>query len=404
MTDLGRIASHYYVTHRTVQQFNEHLKANMGEIELCRMFALAEEFKYVGVREEEKLELARLLERVPIPVKESLEEPAAKINVLLQAHISGLRLEGFALMADMVYVTQSAGRLLRCLFEIALRRGWAGLAEKALGLCKCAGRRQWGSQTPLRQFRGVPVEVITKLEKVSFLAWENYYDLSSQEIGELLRLPKMGKTIHKLVHQFPRLELAAHVQPITRSCVKIDLTITPDFQWDDKVHGFVEPWWILVTDGDGEHILHSEYFLLKAQYRDQDAQVSFTVPLQDPLPPQYFVRLLSDKWLGAESSLPISFRHLLLPDKYPPPTELLDLQPLPVSALRNPPAEALYAKRLKHFNPIQTQARLCLRGAFRPAALALNVWGPNSAAARHGVGGSPGMPRAEQVPGCWRQA
>ncbi len=35
-----------------------------------------------------------MLERVPIPIKESVEEPAAKINVLLQAYISQLKLEG----------------------------------------------------------------------------------------------------------------------------------------------------------------------------------------------------------------------------------------------------------------------------------------------------------------------
>ncbi len=29
------------------------------------------------------------------------------------------------------------------------------------------------------------------------LAWERWYDLSSQDIGELIRFPKMGKTIHK---------------------------------------------------------------------------------------------------------------------------------------------------------------------------------------------------------------
>lgn len=34
----------------------------------------------------------------------------------------------------------------------------------------------------------------------------------------------------RLIHQFPRLELSAHVQPITRSVLKVDLTITPDFQ------------------------------------------------------------------------------------------------------------------------------------------------------------------------------
>ena len=88
-TDLGRIASHYYISHGTVAAFNEHLKPTMGDIELCRLFALAEEFKYVSVREEEKLELAKLAERVPIPVKESIEEPTAKVNILLQAYISG---------------------------------------------------------------------------------------------------------------------------------------------------------------------------------------------------------------------------------------------------------------------------------------------------------------------------
>jgi pre-mRNA-splicing helicase BRR2 len=41
------------------------------------------------VREEEKLELAKLVERVPIPVKESLDEPTAKINVLLQVREDG---------------------------------------------------------------------------------------------------------------------------------------------------------------------------------------------------------------------------------------------------------------------------------------------------------------------------
>ena len=358
-TDLGRIASHYYISHGTVKAFNEHLKPTMGDIELCRLFALAEEFKYVSVREEEKLELAKLAERVPIPVKESIEEPTAKINILLQAYISGMKLEGFALMADMVYVTQSAGRILRCIFVIVLKRGWAQLADKALALCKMAARRTWGSQTPLRQFKGIPHDILIKVERKD-LAWERYYDLSSQEIGELIRFPKMGKAIHKFVHQFPRLELSAHVQPITRSVLKVDLALTPDFQWDEKVHGYVQGFWIIVEDNDGEMILHHEFFLLKQVNAEEDHAVSFTVTLLDPLPPQYFVRVVSDSWLGSETIIPVSFKHLLLPDKHPPPTELLDLQPLPASALKQDGFDGLYAPRIKHFNPVQTQVFQCM--------------------------------------------
>lgn len=65
----------------------------------------------------------------------------AKVNALLQSYISQLKLEGYALVADMTYVQQSAARLCRALFEVALKRGWAALAEKTLDLCKMVERR-----------------------------------------------------------------------------------------------------------------------------------------------------------------------------------------------------------------------------------------------------------------------
>ncbi|KAI3693620.1 hypothetical protein L1987_76568 [Smallanthus sonchifolius] len=352
-TDLGRIASYYYITHGTIATYHEHLKPTMSDIELCRLFSLSEEFKYVTVRQDEKMELVKLLDRVPIPIKESSEEPSAKINVLLQAYISQLKLEGHSLTSDMVFITQSAGRLMHALFEIILKRGWAQLAEKALNLCKMINKRMWSIQTPLRLFHWIKNDILMKLEKKD-LAWERYYDLSSQELGELVRSPKLGRNLHKCIHQFPKLNLAAHVQPITRSILRVELTITPDFQWEDRILGYVEPFWVIVEDNDGESILHSEYFLLRKQYIDEDHTLKFILPIYEPLPPQYFVKVVSDRWLGSLSVLPLSFRHLILPEKYPPPTKLLDLQPLPVTALRNPLYEALY-QEFKHFNLVQTQ-------------------------------------------------
>ncbi len=46
---------------------------------------------------------------------------------------------------------------------------------------------------------------------------------------------------------------------------------------------------------------------------------------------------------------------MILPEANAPPTELLDLQPLPVTALRNKQFESLYPKEISQFNPIQTQ-------------------------------------------------
>ena len=68
-------------------------------------------------------------------------------------------------------------------------------------------------------------------------------------------------------------------------------------------------------------------------------------------------RAVSDTWLHAETTLPMSFKGLILPERHPPHTELLDLDPLPLSALDCPEFEAQY--RFSHFNPIQTQVRSC---------------------------------------------
>ncbi|KAG7448800.1 Sec63-domain-containing protein [Guyanagaster necrorhizus] len=353
-TELGRIASHYYVTYNSMMVYNQHLRPTMSTLELFRVFALSNEFKLLPVRQEEKVELGKLLERVPIPVKETVEEPAAKINVLLQAYISQLKLDGFVLVADMVFVQQSAGRILRAIFEICLKRGWAVPAKAALDLCKMVEKRMWGSMTPLRQFKGVPSEVIRKAEGKQF-PWYRYFDLTPPEIGELIGIPNAGKLVHRLVHSFPKLQLQAQVQPITRSLLRIDLSITPDFRWDEKIHGGAESFLIMVEDVDGEVILFHDTFVLRQRYAEDEHNVTLTVPIFEPVPPNYYISIISDRWLHSETRLPISFKHLILPEKFPTPTPLLDLQPLPLSALHNKEFEKIYASTIETFNKIQTQ-------------------------------------------------
>lgn len=47
-----------------------------------RLFSLSGEFSHIVVKDEEKLELGRLASRVPIPIKESVDEPTAKVRWL----------------------------------------------------------------------------------------------------------------------------------------------------------------------------------------------------------------------------------------------------------------------------------------------------------------------------------
>lgn len=140
------------------------------------------------------------------------------------------------------------------------------------------------------------------------------------------------------------------------SCAATSLPPSCVLQWDDKVHGVVEPFWIMVEDSDSgegtagvnggvaaggcsvarvlvqraviacgylsrvrpvprpapqpstcstctptrhhppppqnnaEHVLHHEYFLLKRALAEEDHLVTFTLPVAEPLPPQYFIK------------------------------------------------------------------------------------------------------------------
>jgi replicative superfamily II helicase len=47
--ELGRIASHYYVTYNLIMVYNQHLRPTMSMLELFRVFALSNEFKLLHV-------------------------------------------------------------------------------------------------------------------------------------------------------------------------------------------------------------------------------------------------------------------------------------------------------------------------------------------------------------------
>lgn len=109
----------------------------------------------------------------------------------------------------------------------------------------------------------------------------------------------------------------------------------------------------MIHDSDSEAILHTEQFMLRESTCHDEHRLSFTVNLHEPMPPQYFVKVISDRWMHAETSLPISFKHLILPDKFPAPTQVLDLYPHKLKDLKFQDVEKLYAKDgLKEFNTI----------------------------------------------------
>ncbi|XP_025945383.1 activating signal cointegrator 1 complex subunit 3 isoform X2 [Apteryx rowi] len=355
-TDLGRTASHYYIKYNTIETFNELFDAHKTEGDILAIVSKAEEFEQIKVREEEIEELDTLLnDFCELPAPGGVENNYGKINILLQTYISRGEMDSFSLISDSAYVAQNAARIVRALFEIALRKRWPAMTYRLLNLSKVIDKRLWGWVSPLRQFSVLPPSVLTKLEEKN-LTVDKMKDMRKDEIGHMLHHVKIGLKVKQCVHQIPSIAMEATIQPITRTVLRVRLNIAPDFMWNDQVHGTVgEPWWIWVEDPTNDHIYHSEYFIIqKKQVITKEPQILvFTIPIFEPLPSQYYIRAVSDRWLGAEAVCIINFQHLILPERHPPHTELLDLQPLPITALGHQEYEVLY--KFTHFNPIQTQ-------------------------------------------------
>ncbi|KAJ2348884.1 Pre-mRNA splicing, partial [Coemansia sp. RSA 2671] len=361
-TDAGRVAAHFYVGHRSVAAWRTELRADSGPMDVLQAFAQSDEFRQLAVRADERAEVARLAERVPVPVRDAADSPAAKAAVLVQAHVARLRLPGFALAADLAYVAAAAGRIFRALFELSRARGWARAAREALAWARMVDRRTWAAESPLRQLgKAVPPELLRAVER-SPLAWARLADLGAAELGELLGAPRAGPLLHRLVHSVPRLALRAHVQPLTRTLVRVALRVTPDFAWSDAAHGAAERFWVCVEDAAGAQLVHAEPLVISQAHAAEEHVVEFACALAEPLPPQYFVAVLSDRWVGADARVAVSFRHARLPERAPPPTGLRDMQPV-----RDAGVERLLGGAP---NAVQTQAFHALWGADESLLLA----------------------------------
>ncbi|KAK0391137.1 hypothetical protein NLU13_0639 [Sarocladium strictum] len=355
--DIGRIASQFYILHTSIEIFNTMMRELATEADILKMISMSGEFDNIQSRDSEANELMNLKDNdrvVPCDVEQGIDTPQAKTNILLQSYISRQQPEDFALGNDMNYVAQQSGRICRALFMMALNRRWGHQCLVLLGLAKSIEKRIWPFQHPLHQF-DLAKPILNQLDAKEHLTIETMKEMDAAEIGALVHNHAAGKNIAKILRSFPTVHVEAEIAPLNRDVLRIKLYVVPDFSWRDEYHGTSESFYIWVENSETSEIYHHEYFILNRRKLHDDHELNFTIPLSDPLPSQIYVRCVSDRWLGAETVTPVSFQHLIRPDTESVYTELLNLQPLPITALKNPGLEEIYAKRFQFFNPMQTQ-------------------------------------------------
>ncbi|CAE7828713.1 ascc3 [Symbiodinium sp. CCMP2592] len=122
-TKLGRIASLYYLSHRTVAQFQRTLaREGLGFVEIMRVLCECPEYDELPVRHNEDKLNAEFAEHCPLEVDlaiQAYDSPHTKAFLLLQAHMWGIALPINDYKTDLKSVLDRSIPLIQAMVDIA---------------------------------------------------------------------------------------------------------------------------------------------------------------------------------------------------------------------------------------------------------------------------------------------
>ncbi|GAA6042641.1 hypothetical protein JCM8097_008262 [Rhodosporidiobolus ruineniae] len=356
-TDLGRIAARYYIRDKSIEIFNKLFRPRMSEADILALISSSVEFEQIQVRENEVEELKKLIESAcPCQVKGGTESSAGKVNVLLQTYISRAYVDDFALVSDMGYVSQNAGRIVRALLDIAMAKRWAPVSMVLLSMSKSIEKRMWPFAHPLSQF-DLPADLLYNIERwADEVPIHEVAAMSPADFGALVHQnERLGGFATHAARQFPSIEISTSLQPLAHDLLRIRLELRKAFEWNDKRHGSLEAFWVWVEDDENLSILSLARILVRPH--SKVIQLQFTIPVT-AAPKGLYVRAISDRWIGAEEEYYVDLDGLVLPPSPQPHLPLLDLPLLSAhdAFTKHPHLQQLYGKENPTFDPVQTQA------------------------------------------------
>lgn len=351
---LGIIASRYYIKHASIEIFVKAFREKMSEADVLAMISESVEFDQIKVRESESDELDRLQTEIPCQVKGGPTITSGKVNILLQAHVTRCYVDDFALVSDMAYVAQNAARISRALVEIAVSKRFAETSRVLIDIGKCIDKRMWPFAHPLLQ-GGLSDKLLYDLDqRAGDVEIEDLAQMSAVEIGKMCHLnEKLGGVILKAARQFPRLSIGYSLQPLSSELLRIKIDLSHEFDWSNQLHGQAEPFWVWIEDDQQREILRIRRVYLRPNKPEFSLEMVIPInPATKILPDALAIRIMSDRWVGSDTSAEVDLKGIILPSEPPPFTTLLDLPLLSTKSL-----ELAYCSRFlpSHLDPVETQ-------------------------------------------------
>eukprot|EP00435_Cladocopium_sp_Y103_P023603 s2041_g5.t1 len=219
-TKLGRIASLYYLSHRTVAQFQRTLaREGMSFVEIMRVLCECPEYDELPVRHNEDKLNAEFAEHCPLEVDlaiQAYDSPHTKAFLLLQAHMWGIALPINDYKTDLKSVLDRSIPLIMAMVDIAAEEAQLRSTLNLILLLQCLhqAHQPWRSS-------------LATLPHLSDKALRILRDMGVDSLPELIERRDASKILTKLslpsadAHK----ELLQIVQDMPRLRMRVELRI-----------------------------------------------------------------------------------------------------------------------------------------------------------------------------------
>lgn len=149
---LGRIASFYYLSHKTMKIFSTTLHRGMGQCDIIRALCNAAEYEELPVRHNEDNLNAEMLPLLRFPPPTHLvDKPSCKAEILIQAHLGRTSLPVSDYVTDTRSVLDNSMRILQALIDIASERSWWKTSYSAMKTIQSILQGRWEDDNTLMQ-------------------------------------------------------------------------------------------------------------------------------------------------------------------------------------------------------------------------------------------------------------
>lgn len=312
-SNLGMIASYYYISYTTIERFSSSLTAKTKMKGLLEILASASEYALLPIRPGEEELIRRLINHQRFSFENpKCTDPHVKANALLQAHFSRQSVGG-NLALDQREVVISASRLLQAMVDVISSNGWLSLALLAMEVSQMVTQGLWERDSMLLQLPHFTKELAKRCQENPGKNIETIFDLVEMEDDERRELLQMSDSqlldIARFCNRFPNIDMAYEVldgeNVAAGENITLQVTLERDLDGRTEVgpvdalrypKAKEEGWWLVVGDTKSNQLLAIKRVSLQ---RKAKVKLDFTAPA-DTGKKSYTLYFMCDSYLGCD--------------------------------------------------------------------------------------------------------